>query len=534
MERQPRTPCGWDLLSVGLVASMLAAHLRFAMLDQRLPPDLNHCYNSLPLLYELFSQGETFALGLWTAAITAGGPYQALLALAMRLGGVGVWAFHLAHGLALLTILTCVALIARRKWGAAEAACALLLISPSARSIVELGRAGWIHTPEIALVLVATTAAVFDTALRRWRSAVIIALAGMCALSLRLSALVWLSTLAALLILHARQQGELRARGRRLLLAMAPWALGLIPSLSWAGFYFSYKLEGAARYSHMTGFNVLAQQLIAGVGLAAGACALLGTAALISHRDRLHDPHTALFGSWILVVVPLVLFLHAGLDNFPAFVVALALLGAAGLGQLPRRVLALPALAWLAVYGSQWMPQERLTPIAERLPIIVRGKLIEGPLNFFRPFTALSSDDVRALARASCADSDDPPCRIIVDHGLFLPDVMEPGYLPLFLVGDLQVELIPLWLGKELAEGMELDAYARWYCGNFDRQWIQRHPELPRMIDQVMGSQRFTVAWSRDVGGGCEYVWMTPARGQRSTGAAEAGPAARGGQPRSP
>ncbi len=71
-------------------------------------------------------------------------------------------------------------------------------------------------------------------------------------------------------------------------------------------------------------------------------------------------------------------------------------------------------------------------------------------------------------------------------------------------------------------------------AAGFDRQWIQRHPELPQVIDQVGGSQRLTVAWSRAVGGGRECAWMTPARVQRSTGAAGAKPATREGRSRSP
>jgi hypothetical protein len=498
----------WALaLVLGLV---FLAHLRFLVLDPRLPWDGNLCYDKLPLIFDALhgrEGGWTKLPGLVLGETT--GAYALLLALPMALGLPRAAVFELASLLWVLLALGSAAFIARRLFGGPAAAMATALLA-GGWSVVVLGRTPWIHVPEIALCLLLLAVTVHDPGLRRWRSVALAALAGGLALSLRPSALVWVGSTAPLVVYGVLRAHPRRAALGRLAVVAAAWALGACPVVVELWPYLAGKLGRREGYEHVVNGAALLRQTRLLVGEAPLLLGGLGLALLAWRRLRPLDgvgrgPVLVLL-AWLLTTPALLLGFRAGLDNFPAFAVALALLGAGGLAHAPRALWLLPGLAFLLGWLPQWLPD------AEGLPELSVKRLRRAP-NPGMPYRVDDSFDpvtVGALLDASCPPTDEGRCLVAVDHGLFSPDPEEPGRLELFLLARDRVELVPVYAPGATRWAHEAQAFASYGCDFLEPKWAQRRPGWQPAAREVLRRGRFQPAWEAELGAGCRYRWLTP------------------------
>ncbi len=497
----------WGLAAVlGLV---LLAQLRFLILDPRLPWDGNLCYDPLPPIFDALRGRE----GGWASLPgrvlgESTGAYALLLALPMALGFPRAAVLELASLLWVSLALGCTALIARRLFGGPAAAMAAALLA-GGWSVVILGRTPWIHVPEIALTLLLLCALVRDPGLRRWRSVLVVAGAGGLALSLRPSALVWVGSTLPLLV-----HGVLRAHPRpagsaRLAVVAAAWALGACPVVVELWPYLQGKLGRREGYEHVVDSAALLRQVRLQVGEAPLVLGGLGLGLLAWRPSRLVEggrgPVLVLVG-WLLATPGLLLGFRAGLDNFPAFSVALALLGAGGLARAPRAVWLLPGLAFLSGWLPQWLPDD--TGPAEFS--VTRLRRAPHPGLAYRVENSIDPAVVEALIDASCPPRARRRCLVAVDHGLFSPDPEEPGRLELFLLGRERVELLPVYVRGTPPRAGQAQAFASYGCSHLEPHWRQRRPGWERAAADVQRSGGFEPVWERELGSGCTYRWLAP------------------------
>ncbi len=498
--------------AVGAVLGLvLLAHLRFLVLDPRLPWDANLAYDQLPLVLEALDKLPQPGLGRLAALVfgETTGLYDLLLAIPMALGlpraGV-VEAFGL---LWVLTCFACVALIAWRLFGERAAAAAVALLAGGG-AVTAMGRTTWVHVPELALALVVLAAVVLDPALRRWSAVAAASLAGGLALSLRPSAAVWVLSCTPLLVVGLLRGHAFRAAAPRLVALLLGWGLGACPLLVELAPYLQGKLDRRGGYAGVVSAADIGVQLLIQVGPVALLIGALGLVALALHARRLwafgrRGPLLVLLG-WLVLTPLLVLGFRAGLDNFPAAVVALALLGGAGLARLPKGFMLLPALAFVLGWLPQWLPEAPGLTLPEPIAVQLQA----------RPGLAQRVDDrldpavVEALLDASCRPARVGRCVVVVDHGLFSPSPEDPGRLELFLLDRSRVELLPVYGAEAKRWGHEADAVASFGCEGFDEGWDARRPGWRETAQHVLARGDLRQVWERDLSDGCSYRWYTP------------------------
>ncbi len=504
---QSRSDRWWSGAAGLVVAATLVAHLRYLLLDPRPPRDLNLAYDHLPDVYRALQQLDLPQLASLVLLETTGW-YDLLLALGMSLLGRGAWLYEAPGLLWVAVILLCTARLALRLFGAPAAAMACALAA-SGWGVVVMGRTGWIHIPELALVLLALVALVEDPGLGRWRTAVVLALAGAGAIALRPSGLVWVATLLPLLIRGCRPALRQRTVRRRLLLVGLVWGLALVPVAMELLPYLGQKVGVRAHKGHLLLGSRMLQQLSLNQGVAALLLCLVGLVILLRRPRRFPRGAGLALLSWIPLALALVLTFRAGLDNFPAVVVALSVLGAGGLARLPRLTWPLAFLAWLLGFVPQWLPESEALVSRLGWPP-ARQLLLDLPQGHYRPYRDPLPAQIVALLRASCPSTVAGLCVVEVDHGLFYPEPEEPGRLELFLLGLDHVRLLPVYVPDAVGAVETVRAFAHFSCRGIEAQWRQRRPGVEQAAHHELLRRGLQLAWFRDLPHGCSYGWSLP------------------------
>ena len=500
---------GWELATAGLILAIVLAHVRFALVDPRLPQDPNHCHRNLPIIYDLIASHRLGALPELVFLHTTGW-YNLLIACALTLFGKSAVAFQVFFFTWLAMVYVALALIARRLWGGPAALAACALIIPSSEAVVVLARIGWIHVAELGLFMVVLCALVHDPALTRRRTVVLVALAGALGVSIRPSGVIWASTLVPFIL-----SGVLEAERRRRFFVgfgavLATWALGLVPVVAEFQGYAEHKMASRERYEFLADPSVMLAGIGQDVGRIAAVVCLLATILLLIRFPRTKWRVMALLLLWLVLPFVLYMVLHAGLPNFPAYVVALALLGAGGLSLLPRPVAVLPLLVWLPVYAMQWMPGDLVQNTFGRLGRLPTTAYVDEPLNYYRVDPTFRVYTVIQLLEATCPERDHKLCTILVDRCLFRPHGVEPGQIDLFLLDVANVRVAPIWSDPGLPiPVLDADALASYVCPHAEPDWRARFRDLESRREQVIEHNGFELVWGRNLSAGCHYRWWT-------------------------
>jgi hypothetical protein len=190
--------------------------------------------------------------------------------------------------------------------------------------------------------------------------------------------------------------------------------------------------------------------------------------------------------AWGLAPLGLFAAFHTGLDNFPLFFVAFALVAGLGLGRWP-------ALAMVAVVA--WA-----------------GTTAARARDDLGPPVDLPSRRVTALLDATCPSRRaGAECVVAVDQGLFFPGSEEPGMLELFLLREDAVRIVPLHDRRRLMAAKPA-ALATWHCeGMTDgrARGDERFPGIAAAREDVIARQGLAEAWS-GTAEECRFAWLTP------------------------
>ena len=497
----------WDVLAGFLWLAPVATHVRFVLLDERLPQDPNHAHLALPTLYRLLDSPSHWdqipgAVGLHTT-----GWYNLAIAGALHLFGLRPGVMEAFHLLWVAVLVGGLLLLARRLWGSRGAVAAVGLISPVSYAIYLDARIGWIHVAEIALFLAVLAALVGDPALTRRRTAAIAIAAGMAGICIRPSGAIWGATLVPLLLSGGWSSDQRRRFAIRAGAVLTCWALALVPVLNEMRRYMDNKMMSRDRYEFLADPKVLWGGLMQDIGAVFGIVGLLGIVALVVRLPRDRWRPILLLAVWLVLPFGLYFWFHAGMPNFPAYVVAFALLGAGGLSRLPWPATLAPLLIWAPLFVAQWLPLNVARAVIDRPVLHRQGSLYtESPVNLVRPFRALEADDVLALLDATCAD--DTLCSIHVDRCLLQPNGVDPGVLELFLLGRQDVQLIPTW-GTHVS-GRQGDALASYRCKETDPNWRSRFEGFNLSRAEVLARFDYQPVWTRHLSPDCTFSWWTP------------------------
>jgi len=502
--RPLRAPRGWDLATLGILAAMVVAHVRFAAVDQRTLLDQNLCFAGLPGIHAALAWPPRVGFLFEQLATTSAGWYGLLLAATMRLTGLRQPVFEVFLLVWMVLALGCGTLLSRRLWGPRGGFCGACLLA-SSWLIAGAARTTWIHVPELAPLLGALYLLLRDPALRRPASAFGVAVLGAAALSLRPSGIIWIATLLPLLRVLVPFPGP-QARRRRAAVGLA-WLAGLVPTVWQLPEYLGTKLEMYARYTHLTGFRPIQEHLANTFGRGIGAVTLLGLLLLpLALRGRRAVPAGVwLLAAWVGIALGLALGFRAGLDNFPEITVALAALAAGGLARGGWVTALLPALPLAWLHAGQYLPSS--SPLARALPgFLDLGRAFDDhPGNFFRPLRDPPLAEVLQALDAVCGQR--TRCALLVDHNVFHPFGEEPGALDLFLVGREDVEAVALYHTGRLPDLANADGWVSRRCDADEQTWQGRHPGLDRIVQELVASHRFTVVWERPDRAGCSSTW---------------------------
>jgi hypothetical protein len=479
-----------------VVCGSVAEQLVSAGAGHHFPHDLNDAYPVLPVVYAQLQHGQLLAaLGVLPAP---GGWYNLALAGWLQLFGRSGPVFTAATIPGTTLLLLAVAGLARRWWGpwAAVAATALAAQIPL---LAFLGAAGWIHMPETTLVAGGAWLLAADPGLARWRSVVGLALCGALAITLRDSGLLWIGLLglAAAASRARREPGGGRRWGPRAAFVVLPWVLAaaiVLPSLRR---YVGGKIDVRARYARVVEapweqvwmhLGAVSATLV-GIGLVALAFARLRPAAP-PRETRPAAPAGAsrlrrlLLAGWLLVPLGLLAVFRSGLDNFPLFYVALALVAGAGLGTRPGLAL-LAVVGWVGATGARFLG------------------------DVTAPAAPPAEGRVEALLDATCPDRGVTPCLVIVDQGLFHPRSEEPGLLEAFLLREDHLRVAPLVERHPPGPPAPPAALATWSCGARDAAWIDRFPTREAELTALITRWQLAPAWIGEAEG-CTFSWLTP------------------------
>lgn len=520
-----RARLGWGIAGGLVCLLVMVAHVRFAALDGRPPVDLNRSYEDVPGLFAQLGQSGQLGEAVGTALTRVAGWYDLLLAAALRLLGRSVYVVHGFNAFAVGLAMVCGWLIARRLFGGPAGAGAAALLG-NASALIVMGRVGWIHVPELALVSVALAALVHDPALRRWSTTGAVAVAGACALAIRPTAMIWVATLLPLLLWTLRGAPSGLGQGLRLGIVGVAWCLGSVPTALDLRTYLTHKVAMRERYADIGDTPGLYDQLTGslclpagGLSVLLGALALVGLVALIVRPRRDHLRFVVLLAVWIVAPQALQLYFVTSPVDFPVLVVAVAILGAGGLVRIHRLAPAALVVLWLPLFVSQWLPPRAENRIEEgdeeweegdpRPP----GGLFSGevhPRDHYRPYRYLHFRQVLERVDEACGTDRRRRCTLEVYHGLFHPVGEATGEFGLFLTGRDRVEIIPFWSHKARGRRPLPDAYARYTCEDLEAHWNERFPDLVERETRMLGEGNLRTTWEVDLPPGCRFTWMTP------------------------
>ena len=489
-----------------MILLAVTAQARFAFTDHRLPQDANHAHQTLPQIHHCLGSSHDWPLALWAAVGETAGWYNLLMAGGMHLTGGGAGVMRALHLVWIAGVLVGLWMVARRLWGEAAGLLALLLVSPLAMGIHQLGRMGWIHVAELALLLQVLEGLLADPGLARRRTVARVGLCGMLALALRPTGLVWMVTVAPLLVL-ARGRG---AAWRRVFAVAGTWSLALLPLLRDMGPYLEDKLEARPRYVDIAGLDLMLPQLLDDLGLPWALLSLAGIVLLIAGRRLQPRAPLLVLASWVLLPVALYLLFNVGLVNFPVLYAAAALLGAAGLARLPALPVATPALIlWLGAYAAQWLPAPEAEAIYRRIDDANIALHRDSPNNYFRPYRGLAPAVVEGLLDGACARAQGR-CAVVVESSLLHPAGLDAGRLGLFLMGRRQVELLEMRDLGDPGGVRRARAYVRFNCPEHSAAFAQRHPDVADRGKSMRAALGMKLARKVDLEPGCSYLWYQP------------------------
>lgn len=500
-----------DALSLVVVAAVAVAHGVFIARDSRLPEDLGQYYKAVPTVFRAFDDGN-----LWDVLAgllpTSGGWYQALLAAGLRVLGRSAEGFR-AFDLAWVTAGLALAWRCGRRLGGPRGGLATVALLGAVPLFVVQGRTGWIHIPEVTLVLATTLAWLRNPRLVGWIGPLTLGLAGFLALTLRPSGLVWMGTLGlvALPPLLVR-----RTAWRGLAVVGIAWIAGALLMADELPGYLAAKLEARDRYAAQV--PSLLSQISTGIGLVPAA---VGGLAAAWGLVRLPRPVALVLGGQVLAAIALVAGSSAGVDNFPVAVAAVALAAGRGLvavGEAPWSTARLrnlvTVLPWLPLplflfwHLPQWTSGIPAFPLND---LFVRAGLpvYPSPGTAFVAWDGPADREILALLDASCPDRT-LRCEVLVDQGLFRPFAEDPGALQLFLAGWDDVKVWEARMPAKALQVAEPDAALEFECGDRDLPWRTRYPQSVENLVSILRSQGLRPAWSGPFNDTCTLVWLTP------------------------
>jgi len=516
---------GW--LSAVVVLAVAAAQVRFVIRDIRLPRDHGLYFQSLPTLYADLG-GDAPLQAAWDALHQRGGWYNLLLGLASRLFEPSPYVFHAFDLFWVLLALGLITAIARRLGGPVAGLIAVA-IAGGFQMIVVSARHAWIHIPELSLILCVLWAWTRDREIRARQTVWIMGITGALAMMLRPSGMTWVATFLPIVAWRLRS-AESRWRAASVLtmwmITVAFAAQGIVP-------YLSAKVNTRPRY--VANLPDLWEQLGRNLGLAAGSIAAIGAIMCIM-RYR----HTAvrLLGSWLALAGVMFLVFRVGINNFPAFGAALAILAGWGLSRWPRIGLTAAMSGFLLHYIPQWVPVKGTGPTWHQAMSILHIPFEPIAERYYRPYTGAGAPDVLALIHEACPDTEST-CEILVDQGLFHPTGEDPSaQLERFLSGLDHVRVVELrWSWPELIQLAEQRGHkpdkrrggrwdsSRWWpnltqdspaalatfrCAEREAAWRKRYPNSLEHIQSAVQTYDLRptheVSWNRQ----CALIWMTP------------------------
>lgn len=463
---------------LAVVVCVAALHLRFLLVDTRLPGDRGLMFQELSRAQAAL--GDAALLPHVLTSVT--GWYQLALALALKVLGPSPELVQ-APGLIWSTLLVLsTALVARKLAGptAATLAAALVGVQPLA---VDMGRILWFHVPEAALVVSALAVFVHDPELTRWRSVVAVSVLGVLALTLRHTGLVWVATLLPCLW---------PARRGRAWVVVLSWGLAALVPLSGFVGYLELKAQAVDRYGDLV--PGIAVQLGETVGWIPIAVSVVGIG--LAARARTPAPWLT-FAAWLVGPLALVGVFSAGIDNHTLFAPGLAIAGALGLSRVPRA----PAVAAAGFFLFHALGQLGLRADAE--PIY----------SMERPYSEFGEPELRALFEATCPEGGRRSCRILTDKGLFRPYSTSRGELEFLTLGEDRVRVLPARLTPEaVVRQAPVHALARMVCEPSPRgeSWSRGEPSGEATVLAAIEAHGLAVAWERELSPGCVLAWWTP------------------------
>jgi len=461
----------------------------------------------LPTLYRLLASPSHWDQVPETVLLHTTGWYNLLIATALHAFGLRPGVMEAFHVLWTAALVGGLILLARRLWGSRGAVAAVALVSPASYAIYLDARIGWIHVAEIALFVLALAALVGDPSLARRRTVAFAALLGMAGICIRPSGVIWGATLVPFLLAGWWRTDDRRRFARRAAAVLACWALALIPVINESRRYVDNKMMSRDRYEFLADPAVLWRGLTQDIGVVFGLVGLLGMVALAARLPRAHWRELMLLAVWMVLPFLLYATLHAGLPNFPAYIVAFALLGAGGISRLPWPAALVPLLLWTPLYLVPWLPLDAARAVVDR-PVLHRYGFLytESPTNLVRPFTNLDADEVLAMIDATCPQ--DGLCSVHVDRCLLQPNGVDPGRLELFLLGRKDVQLLPTWEPHHAtAPGHALASYR---CMDSDPNWRSRFEGYSLSRASVIAQYDYQQVWARRLSPDCTYSWWTP------------------------
>lgn len=494
----------WTVATCFVIIAGCGEHAIYALTGQGFPRDLNLAYEALPVIYE--QVGHRALTGAHYALGQEGGWYNLALAAwlhVLRPSGASFQLFAVPwFGL----LLTATALLSRAWFGPAAALATTSIVAQMPILLLS-SRLGWIHMPETALVVLATWAVSTDSGLAKTRTIVIVALTGALAITLRPSGILWMGVLGVLgtagATRHAggaggatgRDEPERGARPVGALVAIASaWALALTVPYPEFRSYVLGKLDLHDRYS--LAVPALLPQLKEQFGWFLLGCVALGAAnvaaSLLAWRRWSPSLRTATLTAWFGGSLVMYAIVRCGMDNFPLFYVAVALIAGAGLAQPPP-----------------FMPTGPFRKIAVLLPVagwfwVTGGHALDEATG---PRPVLPSTRLTALLDETCPNRrPQRRCVLLTDQGLTAPRSEEPGQLELFLMGERFVALRTVYQPEALT--MKPAALASWSCGADDALWRQRRPEGDPQRQAVITRWGLAPLRTFEVDG-CTFTWLT-------------------------
>ena len=502
----------WDLLSVALILLILAAHVRFALLDGRLPTNNNHAYYGFPDMYRLLGQDGRAAEALRDAFFSIGGWYNLLIAGLLHVFGTTPLVLQALNALWLALVLCGMALIARRFWGSAAAFVALCLLPPGGEALVIQARLSCIHIPELALLLGILVALGYDRQLRRWSTVILVGLAGAGALAIRQSSLIWIGTLLPLLFSSCRLVVGRPGGLWKILTIFALWSVAAPPYWLHLRDYVLEKIDHRNVFIGDLSLELLYNSILNDLG---AVVFWLGLAAMVAALARWRQAPRPLL--WVLLcwfIGPCILFavFVAGTQDFPMYYVAFSLLVSAGLSRIPRwprPLLLLLLLPWFHAYIPQWLPESGPRLMAN-LPFHSPGRAEAGIRNVYRVHSGQHASDLKMLLAATCPRDGGQRCLIYSNGGLLRPLPYSFGdSTGLFFLDrdNVHVEGVP----EPEDRGLDTpEALAGFICGSPEADRSDLEARFEQRFGDLMAKRDYEVVWSKSVDRRCQFFWSTP------------------------